>query len=228
MTYGFACLQELFVDEFTSFRNESLKLKGFRLFNLYGLISSFVAIFLDSNYHITMSLDIISVVGALISLKMTRDWRLEAIPQKKRVSRFRLNAFAFVFHFVGLCLSSISFVFENRSGLILLVYFYHVIMAAFTLLLMFYNVCQIIYFKIYGEKTASAEQIHVKNELTCQISDVELSNISDVNEANHAVESETFVEVTNAKDDNKSAEDDNSAIALHHVLYAENNNDNKL
>ena len=227
MTYGFACLQELFVDEFASFRNESLKLKGFRLFNLYGLISSFVAIFLDSNYHITMSLDIISVVGALISLKMTRDWRLEAIPQKKRVSRFRLNVFAFVFHFVGLCLSFISFFNENRSGLILLVYFYHYIMAAVTLLLMFYNVCQIIYFKIYGEKTASAEQIHVKNELTCQISDVELSIISNVNEANHAVESETFVEVTNAKDDNKSTEDD-SAIALHHVLYAENNNDNKL
>ena len=89
---GFTSLQELFIDEFTLFKQESLKLKCFRLINLYGVFSSLVSAILDIQLPITLSLDIYSLVGSLIALKMTRDWRLQEVPQKKRVLRFRLNA----------------------------------------------------------------------------------------------------------------------------------------
>lgn len=225
------------------FQKESLKLKCFRLINLYGVVSSFISAILDFQYPVTMSLDIISLAGSLIALKMTRDWRLEEVPQKKRISRFRLNAFGFLFHTIGLILSSVSFA-ETKSTLVLLVFVYHFVMAAFAILLMLYNIGQILFFKVFGETPSSknnssvAEQTEVKNEIIVHASDIELIHVNNKKELTVVVNevintlSETDIEESqrhiNGDSTSIITEVDDSAIALHNVKEEENNDCEKL
>jgi hypothetical protein len=222
---GFTSLQELFIDEFTLFKQESLKLKCFRLINLYGVFSSLVSAILDIQLPITLSLDIYSLVGSLIALKMTRDWRLQEVPQKKRVLRFRLNAFGLLFHSIGIILAAYSYN-ETKSSLVLLVFMYHIIMSAFAILLMLYNIGQILYFKMF-ENGNVVEQSVVKSEIIIQANDIELSQKElVVDEVNNAL-NETVIEETDTTKEGDSTcittEEEDSAIALPNIKDEENN-----
>ena len=97
-------LQDIWNDEYAAFKVESTKMRFFRLSHLYGLISSFVSIFLDSHLPITMSLDIITLVGSLISLYLSRLLRLKESIEGQRASSLRLATFGVnMFHSSDIC-----------------------------------------------------------------------------------------------------------------------------
>jgi hypothetical protein len=139
-------LQDIWNDEYAAFKVESTKMRFFRLFHLYGLISSFVSIFLDSHIPIIMSLDIITLVGSLISLYLSRLLRLKESIEGKRASSLRLATFGLVFHSLCFFLGVIAW-YLTLKVIILLVWIYHMVMGGIGVLMVFYKGAEILYFK---------------------------------------------------------------------------------
>ena len=140
-------LQDIWNDEYAAFKVESTKMRFFRLSHLYGLISSFVSIFLDSHLPITMSLDIITLVGSLISLYLSRLLRLKESIEGQRASSLRLATFGVVFHSICFILATFAYFAETLIVTILLVWLYHMVMGGIGVLMVFYKAAEILYFK---------------------------------------------------------------------------------
>ena len=136
-------LQDFLSDEYAAFKVESTKMRFFRLSHLYGLISSFVSIFLNSHLPVTMSLDIITLVGSLISLYLSRLMRLKESIEGKRASSLRLATFGLVFH--SICFSLATFAYwETIDAISYLVWIYHIVMGGFGVLMVFYKRAEIL------------------------------------------------------------------------------------
>eukprot|EP01036_Dinobryon_divergens_P036812 gene36812-48008_t len=120
-------LLDIWNDEFAVFKTESRKMKFFRLSHLYGLVTSFISIFLDSHLPITMSFDIITLVGSLASLYLSRLLRLKESAEEKRIASLRLAAFEVAFHTTCFFLALFAYI-ETNQVIILLVWLYHMVM----------------------------------------------------------------------------------------------------
>ena len=133
-------LQEILNDEYATFKAESTKMRCFRLVHLYGLVSSFVSIFLDSHIPITMSLDIITLVGSLVSLYMSRILRLKESVEGKRAASLRLATFGTVFHTTCFYLAVYAYI-ETNKVIILVVYMYHFFMTCLGIVMALVKFC---------------------------------------------------------------------------------------
>ena len=165
----YCSLLDILNDEFAEFTKESAIWKCFRLYNLYGLVSSFVSIFLNSQFPIAMSFDIISMVGSLASLYLSRLLRLKESAEGKRAARLRFAAFEVAFHTTCFFLALYAYL-ETKQVIILLVWLYHIVMIAVGILMVLFGATEIMLCKFcnclnscyFVDQAVAPEEISLK------------------------------------------------------------------
>ncbi len=148
-------------DEWKGFLTESWKLKVFRLFHLYGFVSSIVTCFLKNKHPITLTLYIITIIGSLITFKLVRNLRLKESKQGQGVAALRLTVFSFFFHILGFIMALYAYLEYNQLEVLLGGFLYHCFMGCLSILLMMYQVFMVICCRPKQEDTKKSQIMQI-------------------------------------------------------------------